>query len=152
MYCLQSNSHLDLGLKWAQTAVSSPSYGQENFTTLSTLAQLQEANGMAADAKKTLDQALNHRTAGPIDIHQYARTLMSVKKTKEAIEIFEFNAKRFPKEWPVEVGLARANSAQGNYKEALKHAQIALTQAPDENNRKNLERMIKLLQDGKDIN
>lgn len=152
MYCAQSKSHLDLGLKWAQTAVSSPSYGQENFITLSALAQLQEANGMTAEAQKTMDKALNDRTAGPIDIHLYARTLLGMKKVDEAVKVFQLNAKRYPNQWPIEVGLMRAFSAQGNYKEALKHARLALTQAPDDGNKKNIEKMITTLESGKDIN
>lgn len=151
-YCLQSKTHLDLGLQWAQTAVSSPSYGKEDFTTLSTLAQLQEANGQTAESQKTMDKALNDRSAGPIDIHMYARTLQQMKKTDEAIKIFELNTKRYPNVWPTEVGLTRAYSAKGNYKEALKHARIALAQAPDEGNKKNIEGMIKTLESGKDVN
>jgi tetratricopeptide (TPR) repeat protein len=151
-YCLTQKTHLDQGLKWAQNAVSFPFIGQENFTTLVTLSQLQEANGMAAEARQTLDRALAHRTAGPVDIHTFARNLQAQKKTDEAIRIFELNAKRYPKEWPVEVGLMRALSAKGNYKEALKHARVALAQAPDSQNKTNLERMIGLLEQGKDVN
>lgn len=151
-YCLSTKKHLDLGLEWAQTAVSSPSYGVEAFDSLMTLAQLQEANGQTVEAAKTQEKALNHPSATPVDIHTVARGLQQQGKTKEAIVIFEFNAKRFPNQWPTEVGLARAYSAQGNYKEALKHAQIALTQAPDPGNKTNIENMIKLLQQGKDIN
>ncbi|MCI0416377.1 DUF2911 domain-containing protein [bacterium] len=151
-YTLQSKKHLDKGLQWAQNAVSFPFIGQENFTTLMTLGQLQEANGQTAEAQKSIDKALSHRTAGPVEIHSYARGLQQLKKTQEAIKIFEMNAKKFPNVWPTEVGLMRAHSAKGNYKEALKHAKIALAQAPDDLNRKNLENMIKTLEQGKDVN
>lgn len=151
-YCLQSKTHLDQGLIWAEGAVSFPFIGQENFTTLLTLSQLQAANGKQAESQKTLDKALNHVTASPIDLHTYARSLQTQKKTQEANQIFALNAKRFPNQWPTEVGLARMYSAQGNYKEAIKHAQIALKQAPDALNKTNLENMIKTLQEGKDVN
>lgn len=151
-YCLLSKSHLDLGLKWAETAASNPSIGQENFNTLVTLSQLQEANGKNSESAKTLDKALNHRTAVPLDLHLYARNLLAQKKTPEAIKIFELNAKRFPGVWPTEVGLMRSYSAQGNFKEALKHAQLALKQAPDDANRTNVQNQIKTLEQGKDIN
>lgn len=151
-YCLQSGKHLDLGLNWANNAVNFPFIGQENFTTLVTLSQLQEANGQTAEAKATLAKALNHRTAGPVDVHMYARGLQAQDKTGEAIEIFQMNAKRYPNEWPIEVGLMRLYSAQGKYKEALKHARLALKQAPDDANKKNIENMIQTLEEGKDIN
>jgi Protein of unknown function (DUF2911) len=151
-YCLNTKKHLDLGLKWAEMAVSSPSYGTEAFDSLIILAQLQEANGQTAEAAKTKEKALNHRTAGPVEIHTYARGLQAQKKTNEAIEVFFFNAKKYPGQWPTEVGLARAYSAKGDYKEALKHAQIALSQNPPGGNKQNVESMIKKLQQGQDIN
>jgi len=52
----------------------------------------------------------------------------------------------------VNVSLARANSAKGNYPEALKYAKAALAQVPDEANRKSLEGAIKKLEAGQDIN
>ena len=52
----------------------------------------------------------------------------------------------------VNLGLARANSAAGNYKEAAKYAKLALPQAPDEVNRKSVEGAVKKLEAGQDIN
>jgi DUF2911 family protein len=151
-FCLQNKTHLDQGLRWAEIAASSPASGQENFTTLATLAQLQEANGRAEDAKKTIERALNHRTAGPLDLHLYGRQLLAQKKPQEAMKVFELNAKRNPDVWPVHVGLARGHAALGHKKEALEEARLALKQAPDGNNRRNLETMVKTLEEGKDIN
>jgi hypothetical protein len=68
------------------------------------------------------------------------------------VRVWQLNAKMHPNEWPVNVGLMRAYSAQGNYKEALKYAKIAVTQAPDPGNKKNLEDSIKKLEEGKDVN
>jgi hypothetical protein len=48
--------------------------------------------------------------------------------------------------WPVEVGLARGYAAVGRTEDALKHARLALQQAPDDVNRRNLEKMIQDLQ------
>src|SRR5262249_48851462 len=117
-YCLQAKTHLPLGLEWAKNAVGKFGVGQENFTTLVTLSQLQEANGMTADATKTMELAMNHRTAGPLDIHGYARSLQALKKNDDAMRIFQLNAKRYPGVWPTEVGLMRVYSAKKDYKEA----------------------------------
>jgi tetratricopeptide (TPR) repeat protein len=151
-YCLQTKSHLDLGLKWAEIAAASPSYGVENYLTLSTLSELQEANGLHAEAQKTMERALNHYSAGPRDIYQYARTLQGQKKSAEAIKIFDLNAKRYPNTWLAEIGLARAYSAKGNYKEALKHIRLAQKQIPNEQSRKIVDSFIEKLSAGKDIN
>lgn len=151
-YTLQINKHLDQGLKWAQSAVSFPGIGQENFTTLSTLGQLQEANGQTAEAQKTIQKALNHRSASPMDIHFYARRLQQQKKPQEAIKIFELNAKMHPEEWITSFGMMRAQSAKGNFKEALRYGKIALEKAPNDAAKANVQNLMKVLEQGKDIN
>ncbi len=140
-------------LQWAEAAAHAPQgIGHETFPTLMTLATAQELAGKTADAAVTREKALNHPTATPTDIHQFGRMLLTQKKKDDAIKVFEFNAKRFPNAWPVNVGLARASSAQGNYAEALKYAKAALAQVPDEGNKKNLEGAIKKLEASQDIN
>jgi len=150
-YCAQNKVNLEEGLRWAQVAVSRPFIGQENFNTLLTLAMLEEANGKAEEAKKTREQALNHRSAGPIDLHQYARGLQAQGKNDEAIGVYELNAKRFPDQWPVNVGMARAAAARSNQKQALEYAKKAMAQAPDDNSKKNLETLIQKLEKGEKI-
>ena len=77
---------------------------------------------------------------------------MAQGKKEEALKVFELNAKRHPNQWPVHVGLARGYSAVGRYKDALKHAKLALAQAPDDINKKTLADGIKKLEEGKDMN
>lgn len=145
-YCLNNKTNLDEGLRWAEKAAHDPGVGQENFFTLVTLADLQAANGQADEAKKTMDLALNHRTAGPRDIHQYGRQLQQQKKNEEAMKIFELNAKRFPDQWPVHFGLARGHFGLGHKDKALAEARLALKQAPDEASRKGVEALIKQIE------
>jgi hypothetical protein len=139
-------------LEFAEVAATRQFVGQENFQTLSILAQAQEAAGKVADAKTTREKALNHRTAGPLELHQYARQQLAQGKKEEALRVWELNAKRFPNEWPVHVGLARGYSANGRYKDALKHAKLALAQAPDDINKRSLTDAIAKLEAGKDMN
>lgn len=148
------NKRNDLSLQFARTGAGAglPFLGQENFNTLSTLADAQEANGLAADAAKTRQRALNHPTATAGSLHQYARQLLAQGKKQEAMKVWQINAKRFGDTWPVHVGLARGYSAMGDFKKALKHAKIAVRQAPDEQNRKSLEESIKKLEAGRDMN
>ncbi len=139
-------------LQWAQIAAKNVFPGREDFNTLSTLADAQDANGMAAEAAKTRDRAMNHPTASALQLHTYARQLLAKGKKEEALKVWELNAKRHPNEWPVNVGLARGYSAVGRYKDALKYAKLAEAQAPDENNKKNLQTGIAKLEAGKDMN
>ncbi len=153
LYCLQNKTHLADGLRWAEKAADPKSgNGQESFVTLSTLSQLQEANGDAATAARTMDRALKHPTAGPSEIHQYARQLLARKRPQEAMKAFELNARLHPDVWPVHVGLARGYAAVGQPKQALGEAKLALAQAPDEPNKASVQAMIQKLEAGQDIN
>lgn len=145
-YALQNNKNLDEALAWAEQAATPGFTGQENFVTLTTLADLQAAKGKAEDARKTVDRAVNHSTAGPIDIHQYGRQLQAQGKNEEAMRIFELNAKKHPNTWPVHVGLARGHAGLGRTKEALAEARLALAQAPDANSKQGVENLIKQIE------
>jgi hypothetical protein len=66
--------------------------------------------------------------------------------------VFKLNYERNKGAWPTNVGMARGLSAVGRYKEALKYAKLAYEEAPDPLNKDNLENMIALLEQGKDVN
>jgi hypothetical protein len=150
-FCVKADIHLDQALKWADAAISLPFVGRRNFTTLSTKALVLAKMGRDADAKTVMETALHDPTATPVDIHQYARQLLAAKKTAEAMEVFQYNAKRNGDAWPVHVGLARGYSATGDLQKALEHAKLALPQAPDPQNRQGLEGMIATLSQGKPL-
>ena len=150
-YTIQSKANLEQGLKWAEAAISMPGIGQANFGTLSTKAQVLHAMGREEESKATMQAALRLPGTSPTDIHQYARRLQQAKQIDEANEVFRFNAERNGDAWPVHVGLARMYISKGDTKQALEQARIAVKQAPDELNRKNLEAMIDALQSGKPV-
>ena len=150
-YALQVKRPND-ALEFADAAVHRQFIGVENFQTLDTLAQAQDAAGKTADAAATRDKAMNDPSASQFDLHQYGRQLLAQGKKAEALKVFELNAKRHPNAWPVNVGLARGYSAVGRYKDALKYAKLALAQAPDEANKKILAEGITKLEAGKDMN
>jgi hypothetical protein len=151
-YLIAQKVHLDDAERWATNAVSLPFVGEETWSTLRTLAAAQRANGKTAEADATMAKALAHPTTTPIDLYQYARPMIREGRAAEALAVFQDAAKRFPGAWPTDVGLARAYSALGDFPKALEHARAALAIAPDEANRKNLERMIERLGRGEDIN
>ena len=105
--------------------------------------------GRDAEAKRPKLTAIYHPTASPFQIHQYGRQLLAAKKTEAALEVFKYNAERNGDAWPVHVGLARGYAAVGDTKAALEHAQKAVSQAPDELNRKSLEAWCRVCQRGR---
>jgi DUF2911 family protein len=143
IFCLTSKSHLDQGLLWAQEAVSRPGNGVRNLLTVSVLAELQLANGKTAEGMATMEHALAMPDATPVDLHGIARFQQISGNTVLAKRIFLMNAKRFPNQWPVNVGLARSYAIDGDNKQAVVYAKKALAQVPDEANKKNLENLIK---------
>ena len=67
------------------------------------------------------------------------------------MKVFQLNARRYPNQWPVHVGLMRGYAALGQTKKALEEAKLALPQAPDDANRKSLETLMKRLEKGEKI-
>jgi Protein of unknown function (DUF2911) len=150
-FCVAENTHLDQALEWAEIAVSKPFIGEANFTTLSNKVLVLEKLGRKEEANGAMQLAVRHRSATPIDLHQYGRRLLAEKKEKEALEIFKLSYERNGDQWPVHVGLARGYAANGDPKQALEHARKALTQAPDPLNRQSLEAMVAALEAGRPI-
>jgi tetratricopeptide (TPR) repeat protein len=151
-FCMQDNACLDQALEWTNAAINLPFIGQKNFDTLSAKALVLSKMGRTDEAGSLMQEALHLPTTTPLQIHMYGRQLLTDKKAKEALVVFEYNAQRNGDAWPVHVGLARGYAAAGENQKALEHAKKALLQAPDELNRKSLEEMVKALSEGQPIN
>ncbi len=149
-YTVQQNYKLEKGLEWADQAVNNPNVGNKNFSTLSTKAQVLMRLGRMDEAYQVMDEALP--MASVLQIHQYGRQLINMDQKAKALEVFEYNAKQNPNTWPVHLGLARGYSANGDYKKALKHAEMALNNAPNEPNKQNIQGAIEKLKKNEDIN
>jgi hypothetical protein len=147
-FCLRNKIHLDAAERWARYAIEGPFVGERNFQTLSTLAQVQAAQGKDAEAIATLDLAVAHPSATPGDIHQAARQLSLQGRKDDAIRLWELNAKQHPGQWPTEVGMMRACALKGDAEGALEHGRKALAAAPDPGNKQNLERLVARLEKG----
>jgi tetratricopeptide (TPR) repeat protein len=86
------------------------------------------------------------------DLHQYGRQLLGLKMKKEAFEVFKLNFDKNPNQYTTCMGLTRGYSALGDFKNALKYANLALPLAPDEQNKKTVQAILEKLKEGKDIN
>ncbi len=149
-WCAEHNTNLEEGLQWADYAIKGQFIGEKNFSTLSTKAKLLSITGKSAEADALMKEAIP--LASMTDLHEYARQLQAAKKTTEAAAMFKANYKKFPNQFTTNMGMTRALSSEGNFKEALKYANAALPQAPDPANKTNAEGMIEKLKAGKDVN
>ena len=149
-WCLQHNVNLEQALQWADSA-SGPSFGGATlFQPKSTKAQILTRLGKTAEADALMKQALP--LANMQEVHQYGRSLLNQKKTKEALEIFKLNYTKNPNQFTTLMGLTRGYSANGDFKNALKYAEMAQPMAPNEANKKFLTESIDKLKKGQDIN
>lgn len=146
-WCLNNNLNLDQALDWIGRATNPSLGGLRSFNALSTEAGILEKLNRSEESKKKMQEAMDNATI--IELHQYGRQLIAQKKPQEAMRIFEMNYTKNGTKWPTHVGMMRGYSATGNLKKALEHAKLALVQAPDDLNRKNLEAAIETLQSGK---
>jgi hypothetical protein len=144
------NVDLQEGLQWANRAISEPFVGESNFVTLSTKASLLAKLGRTVEADSIMKQALP--VGNMQQLHTYGRQLLQDKKNKEALEVFQINYKKNPNQFTTLMGLVRGYSANGDYKTALKYAQLALPLSPPGGNKTNVENMIEKLKKGEDVN
>jgi hypothetical protein len=149
-YCLMHNVNLDEALVWADKSINEPFVGSKNFMNLSTKAQILSKLNKQSEADAIMKEALPLGTAP--QVHNYARQLLQQKKNQEAFDAFKLNYDKNPNTFTTNMGMMRGYSAVNNYKKALEYAQKALPQAPDKVNKDNVERLVKMLQDGKDVN
>src|SRR5689334_14889395 len=87
-FLAQSGTSLDQALKWADTAISQPFIGQKNFDTLSTKALVLTKLGRGAEAMAIMQEAMKLPGTTAIQIHGYGRTLLQMKQTKAAMDVF----------------------------------------------------------------
>ncbi len=148
-YCLNKNINLEEALAWSKNAIVGPA-GQKTYITLRNLATAYEKLNRIPEADSTMNEALLIATANQYTA--YGRILIGQKRTDKALDIFKASQKRYGDIFGVNSGLVNGYSAKGDFKNALKFAEKAIAQAPDENSKKQLEDFIIKLKEGKDIN
>jgi tetratricopeptide (TPR) repeat protein len=148
-FCFNKNINLEEALTWSKRAIDGQG-GQKTYITLRNLATAYEKLNRVADADSTMNEALLIATANQYTA--YGRLLITQKKADKAMEVFKANLKRYGDVFGVNGGLMSGYSAKGDFKNALKHAEKAMAQAPNDGAKKQIEGFITKLKDGKDIN
>ena len=123
--------------------------GEKNFKNYATRAALLNKLGKTADADAAMKMAMPMATMQ--ELHAYGRQLLQQKRAKEALEVFKMNAQKNPNQLTTYMGLARGYSANGDYANALKNAQLAQPLAQGAQ-KEAIDKMIATLKAGKDIN
>lgn len=133
-YCYTNNVHLDQALQWIDQSIRlGPNFLNYRYKSL-----ILGALDRKKESEEVMEYALNN-IANVEELHAYGLSLLSRKKIHEAFHVFTVNAAAHPKVFIVNVDLARAYSALGKYKDALKFVQLALKGNPDEQTKRFLE-------------
>lgn len=148
-WCLNKSINLEEALQWSIRAING-FQGQKSFITLRNLANAYDKLSRTVQADSTMDEALTIATANQYTA--YGRQLITQKRVDRAMDIFKASEKRYGDMYGVNNGLMSGYSAKGDFKNAIKHAEKAMAQAPGEAAKKQIEEYIKKLKDGKDIN
>lgn len=149
-WCLTNNTNLEEASLWADSATSTNFGGDRSFIAWSTKAGILDKLGKKDEAAAIMKKSLP--LANMQEVHQYARSLVAQKKNTEALEVFKMNYNKYPNQYTTLMGMVRGYSANGDYSNALKYAQLALPLAPDQQNKSFLETSIQKLKEGKDMN
>lgn len=149
-WCLNNDVNLEEALHWVSTASSPNLGGQNSFANATIKAGILEKMGKQNEADAIMKSSLDN--ANVSELHMYGRQLLQRKNIEEAFRVFELNFKKHNGAWPSHVGMMRAYDAKGDYKKALEHAKLALSQAPDDLNKRNITDSIAKLEKGKSIN
>jgi tetratricopeptide (TPR) repeat protein len=131
-YCLQNDTHNDLGLSWVNRSISV----NENFTNLRVKSGLLEKKGQKDEADKILAKAMSIATEG--ELNQYGYQLLFGGKVDEAIKIFQKNVKDYPDSWNVYDSMGEAYATKGDKKKAIDHYSKAFKMVKDETQKKRI--------------
>ncbi|WP_271768148.1 DUF2911 domain-containing protein [Aquimarina algiphila] len=140
---------LDKALEWINGSISGNFFSKETFSNLSLKSQILVKQGKTNDAMTLVDKAAKLGNAS--QVFQLGTGLISQKQNDKALAILKDNVKNNNGAWPSNFGLARAYSAKGDYKNAVKSLNIAMTKAP-ERFKPRLTAALEKLKKGEDIN
>ncbi len=148
-YCFTKNINLDEALVWSKRAIDGQG-GQKTYITLRNLATAYEKLNRIPEADSTMNEALLIATANQYTA--YGRQLITQKRADKAMEVFTASKKRYGDIFGVNNGLMSGYSAKADFKNAIKFAEKAMTQAPSDAAKKQFETLLIKLKEGKDIN
>ena len=147
-WAAQHEAYHEDAVQWADAAIAA----NGTFQTMTNKAQVLYQMGRHEEALASIDQAIDHPTATPVTVHMLGRQLQGQGQMAAANIIFRKNYEKNPGEWPVDFGMARVYSQEGDFDKALEHAHKSLERAPAGPQRQNLETQIARLEQGENIN
>jgi tetratricopeptide (TPR) repeat protein len=148
-FCANKKINLDEALGWAQLYLDR---NIKYFPIYQAKGNVLAAMDKKADADAVMNEAINLPDATAAQIVAYGRNLITQKREKEAMPVFEVAFKRYPTVPVAIVGMARGYSANGDHKKTLKFLQDGLKVETVAANKTTIEGLIKKAEKGEGIN
>jgi len=140
---------MDKALEWVNASISGWFFSEETYTNLSLKSRILDKQGKSGEATTLLDKAIAIGNTG--EVYNAGTQLIAAGKKDKALSVMKANVKKNKGAWPSNFGLARAYSAKGDFKNALKSMNKAMAAAPP-NFKPRLEQNLEKLKNGEDIN
>ncbi|AXT20511.1 DUF2911 domain-containing protein [Flavobacteriaceae bacterium AU392] len=143
--------NMEKALEWTNASIEGNFFSKENFANLSLKAQILMQRGNKADAIKSFEKAATHGANN--EVFALVRQLITANEKDVALTIAKNNLNKNKKDWISNYALARAYSAKGDFKKALKSMNIAFNaEATPTRFKTRLNNEIEKLKKGEDIN
>ena len=140
---------LDQALAWVNKSISGEFFSKETFANLSLKSRILAKQGKTAEASSLIDRAIPLGTAR--EVYGAGSQLLGDGNVTKAIAVMKAGVKNHKGAFPTNYGLARAYSAKGDFKNAMKAINSSLKTAPD-NFKPRLQQSLERLKKGEDIN
>ncbi len=150
MYYFEKSTNLDEALSWAEQAVTGKPFGQNSFVAFENLANGYGKLTRLAEADKVMDEGLHIATLN--EYLSYKSRLLAQKRADRAIEIMMLAKDKFGDVYAVNDALSYGYSAKGDFSNALKYANKALSQAKGERAQNKVQANVEKLKIREDIN
>ncbi len=150
-FCATKKVNLEEALQWTNAFINPPR-SVKYFPLYNAKGNVLAAMNKKEEADAVMKEAINLPDATVNQITNYGRTLISQRREKDAMPVFELALKRYPGNSTALTSMARGYSATGDSKKALKFAQDALKAETDPAGKTFIDGLIKKLEKGESIN
>ncbi|HMW33438.1 MAG TPA: DUF2911 domain-containing protein [bacterium] len=138
-YCVRNKINYDEALRWIDHSIEL----QESFANLNAKSRLLAAMGKNKEADSLNARAMYLATE--VDLNNLGYSLMGENNFKEALAIFQKNAKEHPTSWNVFDSLGELYERMNDKKAAIENYRKALSLVKDGRNKQRLSETIKKL-------
>ncbi|MEL7148553.1 MAG: DUF2911 domain-containing protein, partial [Bacteroidota bacterium] len=119
---------LEQALEWVNASIDGNFFSKPTFSNLSMKSQILTQMGKKEEAAELVDQII--ALGNPTQLYQYGGQFVATGQNDLAIKVAKANVKQSDGAWPSNYGLARAYSASGNFKAAIKSIKASQGKAP----------------------